>query len=119
MQTPQNKSRNRRSLSEIAKLIDQLKNSGRTVAEFAARQGVSPASVYRWKRLVRDRGQTQPQNTPVRIVPKLESGELLLASRQESGIRLQLPNGIECSLSRDFDERALARLLETLFTGGN
>ena len=113
MQPSQRKSRNRRSLSEIAKLIDQLKNSGRTVADFAVVQGVSPASVFRWKRLLQNRAQAQPQNVPVRIVPKLESGKPWLASSQDSGIRLHLPNGIECSLSQDFDCRTLARLLDT------
>jgi transposase-like protein len=114
MQTPQRKSRKRRSLSEIAKLIKQLNDSGVTVAEFAVREGVSPASVYRWKRLLRNRGQTQPQKIPVRIVPKLESGAPRLALAEDSGIRLHLPNGIRCSLSQNFDRRALARLLETL-----
>jgi hypothetical protein len=33
---------------------------------------------------------------------------------RDSGIRLHLPNGIECSLAQDFDERALARVLQAL-----
>ena len=115
MQTSQTKSRRRRSLSEIAKLIEELNHSERTVSEFAAHQGVSPASVYRWKRLLQIRAKVQPENAPVRIVPKTDSR---LASSwtlpQDSGIRLHLPNGIECSLSQDFDGRTLARLLETL-----
>lgn len=114
MPSSRDKSRKRRGLSEIARLIEQMNDSGQTVSEFADRQGVSPASVYRWKRLIGMRQEVHAENAPVRIVAKAESGMPPWALPRDSGIRLYLPNGIECSLSQDFDGPTLARLLEML-----
>lgn len=111
MAKPDSKPRTRRSLAEIATLIKRLEHSHGTVAEFAAEIGVAIPTIYSWKRRLQGApSQRREPNeaTMVRVIARPE------APRPNSKIDIELPSGLTCSVSPDFDEATLLRLIAIL-----
>jgi transposase-like protein len=90
-------------------LIREQERSGLTVADFAHRRGVSPATLYWWRsqisRRVR-RGRT-PKIVAVEVVGAVD-GE---ASRSDRGFELELSHGRRLHVPTRFDAEALSRLI--------
>lgn len=88
-------------------LLTQQRRSGMSVTAFCRRHDLSAASFYGWRqRLADERRQDEPAQ--VSFVP-LPIGQAMPAGA--AGFVLELPNGVQVTVPRDFDEAALARLL--------
>ena len=73
----------RRTESEWLEILSRYESSGLSARAFAAREGVSLASLHRWrKRLAAGRGSF------VELVPSVEAAS-------GWGVEIRLPNGIE------------------------
>jgi transposase-like protein len=78
-----------------------------SVAGFCRQHDVSAASFYGWRqRLADERRQDEPAE--VSFVP-LPLGQGMPGGAAE--FSLQLPNGVQVTVPRDFDEATLGRLL--------
>lgn len=103
------KSRRRWSLDEATRILAALKASGLTLAAFAAREGLQPQRLYKWRRHVEE------QATPLKFAEVLVSG----AGRSTpavtgSGFEVVLRSGRILRVGASFDGVALSRLVSVL-----
>jgi transposase len=88
--------------------LQRFRTSGLTVPDFCAREGVSPASLYAWKRRLHDGAAPAhpdaPRLVPVHVVPAPASAP----------VELVLPSGCLLRLSPDCDLGWLRQLLPVL-----
>lgn len=91
------------------RLISAQSKSGLTVREFAAAEGISPATLYWWRSKLRrdDRGGTEL--VPVEVV---EPGATLDAA--PLGFELQVDGAMTVRVPAGFDEVDLRRLIRAL-----
>lgn len=87
--------------------VERLENSGMSVRDFAAREGLSRQSLYNWKKRVE---RVEPKNVkrvaalvPVRVGSTAPPFEVVVEAGR---VIVRVPP--------DFDESALARLLDVL-----
>lgn len=90
-------------------VLGRQRRSGLPAAAFCRRHKVSPAVFYRWRR--RLAGETSGKPTEVSFVP-LPLDEAVPPRAAE--LSLQLPNGVQVTVPRSFDEVALGRLLRVV-----
>jgi transposase len=90
-----------------AKRVARWRASGLTAAEFARRHRLAEASLKWWKWKL---GSTRRAPAPV---SPLTFVEMTAPMRRES-LELVLASGVEVRVPADFDEGALARLLDML-----
>ncbi len=98
--------------AEMRELLQELDNSGVTVAEFARRRGVNANRIY-WARR-----QARAAAAPTSAPAVSDFGELVVAAapspRRAAAIELRVPSGAVVDVQRDFDEATLRRLLGVL-----
>lgn len=119
---PKNRSapRKRRSLHEIATLMEEFRASKMSVAQFARRIGVSVPSVYQWKRRLREELAPQRSGAPsfasmVRIIPTADPAAPFPGEgKRDAGVSLVFCSGLVCRVESDFHEQTLLRLLQLL-----
>lgn len=88
----------RRSDEEKRELLAEWRASGLSRAAFARQQGVSPSSLYRWRRAL---------ERPAFV-------EVVAAEPTGSAFVLRLPRGVEVDVSPGFDAAELRRLVQAL-----
>jgi hypothetical protein len=99
--------------------MDELRQSGMSVATFAKRIGVSAPTVYNWKRRLGRRQVCADLPSPVpqsmvRVIPSGETAAFPSPSTADAGISIILPGGLACRIESHFDEQTLTRLLRLL-----
>ena len=87
-------------------VVARQRGSGLSVAAFCRRHKVSPAAFYGWRR--RLAGERSGRSTAVSFVP-LPLDPAVPPRAAEFSLRL--PNGVQVTVPRNFDEAALGRLL--------
>lgn len=88
-------------------VVARQRRSGLTVAAFCRQQEVSQAAFYGWRR--RLSGERSGRSTAVSFVPlPLEQA----GPPRAAEFSLQLPNGVQVTVPRNFDDAALERLLQ-------
>jgi hypothetical protein len=90
-------------------VLARQRRSGLPVAAFCREHQVSPAAFYGWKR--RLEGETSGKLTEVSFVPLPLDQPV---SPHAAEFSLQLPNGVQVTVPRNFDEAALGRLLRVV-----
>jgi hypothetical protein len=88
--------------------LQRFRTSGLTVPDFCAREGVSPASFYAWKRRFPDGAAPAHLDAP-RLVPVR-----LVTPPTSALVELLLPSGVVLRLSPDTDLAWLRQLLPVL-----
>jgi len=88
-------------------VLTRQRRSGLPVAAFCRRHKVSPAAFYGWRR--RLAGERSGRSTAVSCVP-LPLDPAVPPRAAEFSLRL--PNGVQVTVPRNFDEAALERLLQ-------
>jgi transposase-like protein len=98
-----------RTRADRRKLLAELEKSGESVAGFARKLGVSPWTIYSWRRQEREGRangkEERPEFVQVRVAPRRDEPAPLEVELRE-GIRVRVPS--------DFDGEALRRLLGVL-----
>ena len=114
----------RRNLHEIASLLDEFDSSKMSVAEFAELVGVSVATVYQWKRRLRESPGFQAANAPssqsmVRVIATAEPATAFAPPpKRDSGVSFVLASGLICRVEQGFHEETLMRLVQLLAPDG-
>lgn len=85
--------------------LQRFRHSGLSVADFCAREQISPASFYAWRRRLRDGHVTAPTDAP-RLVPVG-----VVAAPAGAPLELLLPSGCVLRLSPDCDPAWLRQVL--------
>ena len=88
-------------------VVARQRRSGLSVAAFCRQHEVSPAAFYGWRR--RLAGERSGRSTAVSFVP-LPLDQAVPPRAAE--FSLQLPNGVQVTVPRNFDDAALERLLQ-------
>lgn len=104
--------RRRRSRAEIEQLVAEYESSGLSGEEFCRRQGVSRATLARYRQ--QQRKQASPAHgdwIEVKISGALPGGP---ATGAPSGLTARLGNGRRIEVTRGFDPATLERLLTVL-----
>lgn len=97
--------RRRRSLEEVRGLVEELRQSGLSMAAFAAHAGVHPNTVSNWVRREAEEAETRCA-VPVRLKVPL--------SGADRAIEIVLRNGLTVRVHEGFDRGALLELLASL-----
>jgi hypothetical protein len=106
----------RRTPEQWRRLVEGWPGSGQTQQAYCDRQGITLASLRRWRQLLRQRRETGATGRiaagePVRLVPV----ELIGSGRGEAkALALVLPDGMRIEIPSDFDTPTLQRLLGVL-----
>ncbi len=96
------------------RVLEEQRQSGLTVAAFAARLGVSAWRLYRWRRRIEGQGGAEAPATsgftfvPVRLAGPRKEGQ------QPPAFALTLPSGHTVCVPAEFDAEALVRLLRAI-----
>ena len=102
------------SSAEVRQLLTDLETSGLSLAAFARERGIAPHRLY-WARNRARSVSVKAERAELRS----DFSEVIVADRttnQVSPIELRLPTGLSISVTADFDEVALRRLLGLLGT---
>lgn len=98
------------SVEEARAALAALAASGLSVGEFARREGIDDARLFRWRRYFADRtgpgGTPRPAATPAII-------EVRPPARR-ADVEVVLPSGVVLRVADGIDPRALAKLVEAL-----
>jgi transposase len=97
------------------RMVAQWQASGDSVHDFCDRQGLSEASFYAWRRLLRQRDAEEPHFVPVRV--SNGSAAPPHADRASSGLELVLGDDRLLRIGPGFDAATLQRLLAVLAEG--
>jgi hypothetical protein len=89
-------------------LLQKQLGSKRSVREFCLEYGVSEASFYAWRRILKQRDAEDVQLVPVRVTAEDPAGGAA------AGLELVLNHGRVLRIGPDFDANTLARLLPVL-----
>lgn len=90
-------------------LLERHAESGLSVAEFAARAGVSAWTLYQWRRRLSEDTESQaasPRLVEVSVAPAAEA--------RSSGLAVELRSGHRIEVGGDFDGHDLKRLIGVL-----
>ena len=103
----------RRSDSDRRRILREWARSGLSSHDFAVARGVSPATLYKWKREL----GAAPRASARRFVevvpmPSTSVDEQGPGDRAESGIELLVGRDLRVRLARDFDPETLRRAIE-------
>jgi transposase-like protein len=111
MKTARSKSRGRSDLAEYYRaLLEEQEQSELSVAEFAEEVGVSPATLYSWRRRLAESGEDREGGDLIEVqVPG--AGDVL---QRGASIVLIVDSRLQIQLEADFDGGALERLLGVL-----
>jgi hypothetical protein len=101
------RSRDERKERQWQRWIDQWRTSGLSVRAFCARQGLTTASFYNWRRVLERRAAEQVVFAPVRVV-----ADAMLAPT--TALEVVLADGRAVRVAPGFDEATLRRLLAVL-----
>ena len=114
----------RRTGSERQAIVTEAFEEGAVVSEVAERHGVSTASIYLWRRQLRDEGTDKARTSPgrahppspvtlvpVRIAP---AAEALAPTMRAERIEIALANGRIVKVCENIDPVRLARLVAAL-----
>jgi transposase-like protein len=88
-------------------LIAAQERSGESVAQFAERRGLNPATLYWWRSRLRSRERAQPEFVPIEIV----GAERSMPSTNDGVFELKLAGGRRLRVPPRFDADELARLI--------
>lgn len=89
---------------EMRRLLARYERSGLTLSEFGRREGLVPATLYWWRRRLRDAAPAAVSFTEVSTV----------AAAAGRGFEVVLDSGTTVRVPERFDPAALRVLLETL-----
>jgi hypothetical protein len=111
----------RRSPAQIAQLLDEYRQSGKSQREFAEAHQVPLSSLVYWLGRERLRQSSEPSGPGERApdwveavaAPPPDSASQPQAT-QNRPFQLQWPNGVRLRVPADFDAAALRRLLKAL-----
>ena len=96
--------------AEARRLLEEQRQSSLSIAAFARSKGIQPWSLYNAQAMEKRRARRAVENqlAEVQVVER--------PSRTDSKVALQLtlPSGLSISVTRDFDEIALRRILGVL-----
>jgi transcriptional regulator with XRE-family HTH domain len=106
MSAPVRVRRPRRSRSEIEQLVQQYRDSGLSLAAFCRQQGVSSATLARYRQIV-----AAPSASPTAFVAVQLAAS---PSPRSSGLALALGRGLRVEIACGFDPATLAQLLAVL-----
>lgn len=93
---------------EMRRLLARHERSGLTLSEFARREGMVPATLYWWRRQLRDAEITPPPPVSFTEVSTVAAGV------ERIGFEVVLDGGTTVRVPERFDPTALRALLETL-----
>jgi hypothetical protein len=91
-------------------LFQQRLGSKLSVREFCLEQGVSEASFYAWRRILKQRDREGVRLVPVQVIAE----EKRVGASAATGLELVLGNGRLLRIPPGFDEATLCRLLPLL-----
>jgi hypothetical protein len=105
--------------AEWSKRLERRQDSGLTAKEFAAELDISPASLTFWKWKLqqtesggaRRREKSKRTGRPTRFVQLVPAPDAPVAT---STLEVMFANGVVLRMPKDFDEPALARLVNLL-----
>ena len=100
------------------RVLEDHRSSGLSIAAFCRERGLSQASFYSWRHKIAaspaEHGSTENRSgSPSSSRPLFVSVPLTDSVRQGEPFGVQLRNGIRVSVPPQFDETALANLLQT------
>lgn len=101
--------------AERRRILREWAGSGLSSHDFAVARGVSPATLYKWKRELGAAPRTSARRF-VEVVPTpfTSMDEQGPGDRADSGIELLVGRVVRIRLARDFDPVVLRRAVETL-----
>lgn len=99
----------RREEEHRRSLVSDLERSGQSVIDFARERGISPWSLYRWRR--RLAGDPAPVCA---AKPDFVQVTIKATPAPRSAIQIELERGVRVNVPAGFDEGELRRLLEVL-----
>jgi transposase-like protein len=94
--------------AHYARILAEQERTGASMREVAGNQGVTPATLYAWRRRLRERGEA-----PVGLIAVDVMGG---ATPQEPSAQYEiaLPSGVKIRAPRDFDAFRVRELLEAV-----
>jgi len=96
-------------------VITELVRSGLSVVAFAARHGVKPYSIYKWRNKLKVRNsQRVPSIVPVRLVEKKQEPKKPLPKPSHGEIDVVTPHGFVVRIRGDVDVAHLQCVLRAL-----
>ena len=98
--------RNEARRAQMRQLLAEQKSSGLSAARFARDRGMSPWTLYKWRRRLRE----EEVGARGRFVEVKVVGD----SRPEAKIALELPSGVRVHVPHGFEEDDLRRVLAAL-----
>ena len=105
--------RRRRSRAEAEQLVAEYEASGLSQVEFCRKQGLSLATLARYRNR-RRQAQGSPAPGDRWVAVEVSAGRPRLESGGSSGLVVALPGGRRIEVGCGFDARALAQLLGVL-----
>lgn len=92
-------------------ILDRWRRSGLPATDYAITCGLSSSTLYRWRRAERDR----PLGFVELVVPAGDSpAETPWAPAGDSGVVIELRDGVAIRLASGFDGAALRRAIESI-----
>lgn len=97
-------------------VLEAQEGSGLSVSEYAEEIGVTPATLYQWRRRLAAERQVKPRaDVPGQGLVRVQvRDEEQIASMGRAVLVLRLAGGRSIEVPADFDARALARVVEVL-----
>jgi hypothetical protein len=101
------RARDERKERQWRRWIDECQTSGLSVRAFCERRGLTVASFYAWRRVLRRRAAEQAAFVPVQVVPDA-------VPTQTSALEVVLSDGRTVRVAPGFDAATLRQLLAVL-----
>ncbi len=93
--------------------LEEQEASGLSMSDYAGLVGVTPATLYQWRRRLDSSPSTGPSSQESVGLVEVHVNDLALGQASEA-ITVRLPNGFEVEVSPTFDDETLNRLLRVL-----
>jgi transposase-like protein len=84
----------RRSKDQWRELFARFEQSGQTIEQFCAQQGLALSTFSRWRQRLRSNGRKEPQGSPQAVCVELSRGDAPCAVVSPWDVELQLGNGM-------------------------